>query len=297
MQLDRREGFIWLDGQRVEWANASLHVLSHGLHYATAAFEGIRVYRGRPFKLKEHVDRLFYSCSVVGIELPVSRDILIEEIACYVDACGHADAYVRPLAWRGSEELGIIGDTASSHLAIACWPWKGPHSENARRSISVLPGEWRRPPLEAWPLQAKLSGLYSIGSINARKARAQGFDDALVLAPDGRHVAELTGANIFFVADGELITPQPNYALNGITRQTTIALAQALELELAVSVRDITLDEIARFDGAFATGTAYELIPIHAIGTTHYDMSSSRFTGVFDSIQAAYDELKFGGFA
>lgn len=291
-QLDRRDGFIWLDGQRVEWADASLHVLSHGLHYATAAFEGIRVYRGRPFKLKEHVDRLFYSCGVVGIELPVSRDKLVEEITCYVEACGHADAYVRPLAWRGSEELGVIGDAASGHLAIACWPWNGPHSESVRHSISVLPGKWRRPHLEAWPLQAKLSGLYSIGSINARMAHAQGFDDALVLAPDGRYVAELTGANIFFVADGGLITPPPDYALNGITRQTIIALAQTLRL--AVSVRNITLDEVARFDGSFATGTAYELIPIHAIGTTHYDIFGPRFNNIFESIRAAYDELKFG---
>ncbi len=292
MQLDHREGFIWLDGQQVEWGNASLHVLSHGLHYATTAFEGIRVYRGQPFKLKEHVDRLFYSCSVIGLELPVNKDKLIEEIIRYVYECGHTEAYVRPIAWRGSEELGIIGDKTSSHLAIACWPWKGPHSENVMSSISVLPSEWRRPAPEAWPLQAKLSGLYSIGAINAQAARARGFDDALVLEPDGRHIAELTGANIFFIADDKLITPQPRYALNGITRQITIDLAKTMKL--AVNVRNIALDEVASFDGAFATGTAYELIPIHAIGTIHYDISSPCFNDIFDSIRVAYDELKFG---
>ncbi|RYB03333.1 hypothetical protein D3272_17910 [Lichenibacterium ramalinae] len=272
MPMDARQGTIWMDGRYVPWADARLHVLSHGLHYGTVAFEGVRVYDGVAFKLREHIERLFASCRTVGIELPGSATTLAAEAAAYVAKTGLRDAYLRPIAWRGAEELGIVGQMASSHLAMACWQWEGPHAGKQGRGIRVGIGRWRRPEPDMWPMQAKLSGLYGIGSINARLAKADGFDDALVLTPDGDHVAELTGANLFFVDRGRLVTPPTEHALNGLTRQTVIALAE--RVGLVVEVRPIARHEIEGFSGAFATGTAYEILNICQIGDVRFNIGS-----------------------
>lgn len=286
--MDSRSGHIWLDGELVDWQEAKLHVLSHGLHYATTAFEGVRVYKGEPFKLAEHIARLIYSCEQVGIVLPGAQ-ALEQAARAYIAACGHEDAYLRPIAWRGSEELGIVGDAGQSHLAMACWPWHGPHADRATTGIALLAGPWRRPEPESWPLQAKLSGLYAIGSANARHARMRGFDDALVLAPDGRHIAELSGANIFFVRGNTLYTPDTRHALNGITRQTVMALAQAHGIRMEVT--DIRLDQVGWFDGAFACGTAYEVLPINRIGEHAYDLSNVNFEELHARIRSGYRAL------
>ncbi len=233
--LHLRDGAIWLDGRHVAWPEARLHVLSHGLHYGTAAFEGVRVYDGRPFKLREHCERLAYSCRTVGIALPYGVDQLVAEIEAYAEASRFGDAYIRPIAWRGADALGIVGRSGDCHLAVAGWEWSGPHPDAAEAGLSLGLGPWRRPAPSMWPLQAKLSGLYAIGSMNAAAAQAEGFDDALVCAPDGEHVAELTGANIFFVRDGGLVTPPADSALDGLTRQEIVALASALSIPVEIA--------------------------------------------------------------
>lgn len=290
--LHLRDGAIWLDGRHVAWPEARLHVLSHGLHYGTAAFEGVRVYDGRPFKLREHCERLAYSCRTVGIALPYGVDQLVAEIEAYAEACRFGDAYIRPIAWRGADELGIVGRSGDCHLAVAGWEWSGPHPDAAEAGLSLGLGPWRRPAPTMWPLQAKLSGLYAIGSMNAAAARAEGFDDALVCAPDGEHVAELTGANIFFVRDGGLVTPPADSALDGLTRQEIVALASALSIR--VEIAKVPLAGVAAFDGAFATGTAYEVVPVARIGAHRYDLGSRDLRRVLGPLRDAYRERTRG---
>ncbi|SEO37404.1 branched-chain amino acid aminotransferase [Methylobacterium sp. ap11] len=291
--LHLRDGVIWLDGRRVPWPEATLYVLSHGLHYGTAAFEGVRVYGGRPFKLREHCERLAFSCRTVGIALPFDVDRLVAEIEAYARACRFDDAYLRPIAWRGADELGIVGRSTDCRLAVAGWDWSGPHPGAAEAGLSLGIGPWRRPAPTMWPLQAKLSGLYAIGSMNVAAVRAHGFDDALVLAPDGTHVAELSGANIVFVRDGTLVTPPTDHALDGLTRQEIVSLAAALSI--LVEVADVALSDIAAFDGAFATGTAYEVVPVARIGDHRFDLGTGGLRRVLDPLRQAYRERTRGG--
>ena len=261
---DDRDGFIWYDGKMVPWRNAKLHVLSHGLHYASSVFEGERVYGGRIFKLTEHTERLANSADILGYALPFSNadiDRACEEV-CRANTI--VDGYVRPVAWRGSEMMGVSAQTSRIHLAIATWAWPSYFSPEARmKGIKLKTSKWRRPSPETAPVHAKAAGLYMICTLSKHKAENDGFDDSLMLDWRGR-VAEATGANIFFsFGDGRLHTPEADCFLNGITRRTVIGLARDRGVE--VIERAIMPDEIGKASEVFLTGTAAEVTPVGRI--------------------------------
>jgi branched-chain amino acid aminotransferase len=259
-----RDGFIWYDGALVPWRDATLHVLSHGLHYASAVFEGERAYRGRIFKLTEHSERLAASARMLGFELPASIDDIDRATEEVIRANGIVDGYVRPIAWRGSEMMGVSAQATKIHLAIATWAWGSYFQEEARlKGIRMRTAEWRRPPPEAAPVHAKATGLYMICTMSKHAVEQAGYHDALMLDWRGR-IAEATGANIFLVMDdGRLHTPVPDCFLDGITRRTVIDLARARGIE--VVERPIWPDELAKAEEVFLTGTAAEVTPVGEI--------------------------------
>ena len=262
--FDDRDGQIWYDGQMGLWRDANVHVLTHGLHYASCVFEGERSYNGRIFKLREHTDRLLKSARILGFDIPYSADQI--DAACN-EVCkvnDIVDGYIRPISWRGSEMMGVSAQENTIHLAIAAWPWPSYFSPEARmKGIRLKTSEWRRPAPETAPTDSKAAGLYMICTMSKHAAEAEGYDDALMLDWRGQ-VAEATGANIFLVFnDGKLHTPTPDCFLNGITRQTVIGLAQAREIE--VIERTIMPEELADATEVFLTGTAAEVTPVGEI--------------------------------
>jgi branched-chain amino acid aminotransferase len=259
-----RDGVIWFDGALVPWRDAKLHVLSHGLHYASAVFEGERAYGGRIFKLTEHSERLMASARILGFELPVSVDDVDRASDEVIRANGIVDGYVRPIAWRGSEMMGVSAQATQIHLAIATWAWGSYFQEEARlKGIRMRTADWRRPPPESAPVHAKATGLYMICTLSKHAVENAGYHDALMLDWRGR-IAEATGANIFLVMDdGRLHTPVPDCFLDGITRRTVIDLAR--DRGLAVVERPIWPDELAKASEVFLTGTAAEITPVGEI--------------------------------
>ncbi len=262
--FDNRDGQIWYDGKMGHWRDADVHVLTHGLHYASCVFEGERSYNGNIFKLREHTDRLLKSASILGFEIPYTADDI--DAACN-EVCKVnriVDGYVRPVAWRGSEMMGVSAQQNTIHLAIAAWPWPSYFSPEARmKGIRLKTSEWRRPAPETAPTDSKAAGLYMICTMSKHAAEADGYDDALMLDWRGQ-VAEATGANIFLVfGDGKLHTPTPNCFLNGITRQTVIGLAEARGIE--VIERTIMPEELTDATEVFLTGTAAEVTPVGEI--------------------------------
>jgi branched-chain amino acid aminotransferase len=262
--FDNRDGVIWYNGALVEWREAKLHVLSHGLHYASAVFEGERVYNGTIFKLTEHSQRLADSGRVLGFELPCSVEDVDQACEDVCRANGIVNGYVRPIAWRGSEMMGVSAQQTRINLAIATWPWPSYFSPEARlQGIRLKTALWRRPAPGTAPVHAKAAGLYMICTMSKHAVEGEGYDDALMLDWRG-HVAESTGANIFFVfGDGRLHTPTPDCFLNGITRQTVIALARARGID--VVERTILPDELPKATEVFLTGTAAEVTPVASI--------------------------------
>ncbi|MFJ3904869.1 branched-chain amino acid aminotransferase [Streptomyces sp. NPDC090025] len=271
--FDDRDGTIWVDGAFVPWREARLHVLSHGLHYGGAVFEGVRVYGGQPFKSVEHAERLRASAREMNFELPWSAaelDAVTREI---VSRGQITDGYVRPVAWRGSEQISVSGAGSSVHVAVAAWEWPHVFSDDAQESgIRLRTSRWRRPSPESAPVRAKAASLYAIGTLARDEAEADGFDDALLLDHRG-NLAEATGANLFLVIDGELHTPVPDGFLDGITRQTVIALAAGLGL--TVRVRAIDPAELAVADEVFLTGTAYEVQPVRAVDAREFTVGGT----------------------
>ena len=262
--FDDRDGQIWYDGKMGHWRDADVHVLTHGLHYASCVFEGERSYNGNIFKLREHTDRLLKSANILGFEIPYSADDI--DVACN-EVCKVnciVDGYVRPVAWRGSEMMGVSAQQNAIHLAIAAWPWPSYFSPEARmKGIRLKTSEWRRPAPETAPTDSKAAGLYMICTMSKHAAEAGGYDDALMLDWRGQ-VAEATGANIFLVfGDSKLHTPTPDCFLNGITRQTVIDLAEARGIE--VIERPIMPEELADATEVFLTGTAAEVTPVGEI--------------------------------
>ena len=262
--FDDRDGPIWYDGRMGLWRDANVHVLTHGLHYASCVFEGERSYNGRIFKLREHTDRLLKSARILGFDIPYSADQI--DAACN-EVCkvnDIVDGYIRPISWRGSEMMGVSAQENTIHLAIAAWPWPSYFSPEARmKGIRLKTSEWRRPAPETAPTDSKAAGLYMICTMSKHAAEAEGYDDALMLDWRGQ-VAEATGANIFLVFnDGKLHTPTPDCFLNGITRKTVIGLAQAREIE--VIERTIMPEELADATEVFLTGTAAEVTPVGEI--------------------------------
>ncbi len=262
--FDRRDGYIWYDGAFVPWAEANLHVLSHGLHYASAVFEGERAYGGEIFKLEEHTQRLHESARLLGFDIPYSADEINAACIELLDKQGFTDAYVRPVAWRGSEMMGVSAQQNTIHLAIAIWEWPSYFDPAERlKGLRLDIADYRRPDPATAPAKSKAAGLYMICTLSKHAAEAKGYADALMLDWRGR-VAECTGANIFFVKDGKVMTPTPDCFLDGITRRTAIELLERRGVE--VITRTIMPDEMGDFEQCFITGTAAEVTPVSEIG-------------------------------
>jgi branched-chain amino acid aminotransferase len=268
--FDDRDGFIWWDGALVPWRDAKLHVLTHGLHYASSVFEGERAYSGNIFRLRDHTDRLINSARILGFSLPYTADEI--DAACIETLAANnlTDAYIRPIAWRGSEQLAVSAQLTTIHVAIAVWSWPSYFGADRMKGIRLGMAEWQRPSPKTAPTASKAAGLYMIGTMSKHKAEAEGFDDALMLDWRG-HVAEGTGANIFFVRDGVIHTPDPDCFLDGITRRSVISLAK--RLEMTVVTRTILPEELPTFSEAFVAGTAAEVTPVREIAGMMYTPS------------------------
>ena len=262
--FDQRDGSIWMNGTLIPWTDARVHVLTHGLHYASSVFEGERAYAGAIFKLREHTERLVYSAKELGFEIPYTVDEIDAACVETLEANGLADGYLRPVAWRGSEMMGVSAQNNRINLAIAAWEWPSYFDPEERlKGIRLDMAEYRRPSPETAPCHAKAAGLYMICTLSKHAAESKGYADALMLDWRGR-VAEATGANVFFVDNNVLHTPEPDCFLDGITRRTVIELARARGLEIVE--RAIMPDEMKNFSECFITGTAAEVTPVSEIG-------------------------------
>jgi branched-chain amino acid aminotransferase len=283
LPFDDRDGWLWLDGSLVPWRDAKMHVLSHGLHYASAVFEGERAYAGNIFRLRDHTARLINSGRILSFEIPWSAAEIDAASNAVLEANGLTDGYVRPIAWRGSEQLAVSATGTSIHLAIGAWPWPSYFGAERMQGIRVGEAVWRRPPPETAPVHAKASGLYMIGSLAKLKAEQEGYSDALMLDWRGL-VAETTGANIFFVIDGDLHTPTADCFLDGITRRTVMSLARRNQMK--VIERQISPDELAQATEVFLAGTAAEVTAVREIGAHRF--TPGRIT---ETLMKDYDGL------
>ena len=268
--FDDRDGFIWFDGALRPWRDANVHILTHAMHYASAVFEGQRCYGGTVFKLSEHSDRLINSARLLGFEIPYTRDQIDAATNETIAANGLTDCYVRPIAWRGSEQMGVAAQKTRPHLAIACWEWGAYFGEEAlAKGLRLNVAPWRRPAPYTAPTKSKAAGLYMICTLSKHAATDAGYDDALMLDWRGQ-VAEATGANIFFLRDGKLHTPTPDCFLDGITRRTVIGLAKRRGIEIVE--RAIWPEELETFEQAFLTGSAAEVTPLAEIGPWRFEV-------------------------
>ena len=261
---DQLEGKIWINGEFVDWADANVHVLTHGLHYASCVFEGQRVYGGDIFKLEEHTARLFNSARLLDFEIPYTEEQINAANRDVVLRNKIVDGYVRPVAWRGSEMMGVSAQANKINVSIAVWQWPSYFDPEARaKGIKLGVSKWRRPDPRTAPVHSKAAGLYMICTLSKHAAEAQGCHDALMYDWRGQ-IAEATGANIYFVKDGKLHTPTPDCFLDGITRRSVMELAQARGIEIVE--RAIMPEEMAGFSECFLTGTAAEVTPVGEIG-------------------------------
>lgn len=263
-----RDGLIWMDGALLPWRDVKVHVLTHALHYASAVFEGERCYDGEIFKLTEHSERLVESAKILDFEIPYSVAQIDQACRDTVAANKLSDCYVRPLAWRGSEQMGVSARQTKIHLAIAAWNWGSYFPMEQRlKGIRITHAQYRRPDPACAPAKAKAAGLYMICTIEKHRAERAGYSDALMLDYRGR-VAECTGANVFLIKEGVIHTPEPDCFLDGITRRTVIDLAKARGIQ--VINRAIMPEELGRFSECFITGTAAEVTPVSEIGEHRY---------------------------
>lgn len=266
--FDNRDGFIWMNGDMAAWADAQIHVLTHGLHYASCVFEGVRAYGGKIFELEAHTERLFHSAKRLDLTMPYTPDEVNAACREILQVNELTDGYLRPMAWRGSEMMGVSAQQTRINVAVAAWEWPSYFDpEERRRGIRMDISDYRRPPPDTAPTDAKAAGLYMICTLSKHAAEAKGYADALMLDWRGQ-ITEATGANIFFVRDGVLHTPTPDCFLDGITRRTVIALAQKRGIEVVERV--IMPDEMADFEACFITGTAAEVTPVSEIGDYHF---------------------------
>ena len=290
--FDQREGVIWFNGELVPWADAKLHVLSHAMHYASSVFEGERAYGGEIFKLREHTERLFHSAEVLDMKIPYTVDEIDDACRQALAAQGYQDAYVRPVAWRGSEMMGVSAQDTKINVAIAVWEWPSYFDPEQRlKGIRLAISKWRRPDPQTIPCDSKAAGLYMICTLSKHTAERDGYDDALMYDYRG-HVAEATGANIFFIdAAGDLHTPTPDCFLDGITRRTVIGLAKKRQLK--VIERTIMPDELANFEQCFIVGTAAEVTPVSEIGEYHFtpgDITKTLWEDYMAEVQPKHDK-------
>jgi branched-chain amino acid aminotransferase len=264
LPFDQRDGVIWYNSEFVPWKDATLHVLSHGLHYASCVFEGERAYGGEIFKLAEHTARLYDSAKMLGFEIPYSQQQINDACRETLRRGKLSDAYVRPVAWRGSEAMGVSAQHNRINVAIAAWEWPSYFKpEDRLKGIRLDIAEYRRPDPMTAPSKSKASGLYMICTLSKHAAEQKGYADALMYDWRGQ-VAEATGANVFFVKDGVLHTPTADCFLDGITRRAVMALAQKRQIK--VVERAIMPEELAGFEQCFLTGTAAEVTPVSEIG-------------------------------
>ena len=267
---DKRSGKIWFNGRTVNWEDAQIHVLNHGLHYASCVFEGERVYDGEIFKLEDHTERLFYSAKRMGIAVPYTQKEINDACKNIVNIQKVKNGYVRPVIWRGSEMMAISAQKNKIHVAIATWEWGSYFDPKLKiEGIKLNISKWRRPAPNTIPWDTKAAGLYMICSMSKHTAEAKGCSDAMMLDYRG-YVAEATGANIFFVKDGEVHTPDPDCFLNGITRQTVISILENLGIK--VHVRHIKPEELGSFEQCWLTGTAAEVTPVGQIGEYSFEV-------------------------
>ncbi len=292
---DRLDGVIWYDGKLVPWAQANLHVLSHGLHYASAVFEGERAYGGQIFKCTEHSERLKRSAQILDFEIPYSVAEIDAAKKLVLEKNGKKEAYVRPIAWRGSEMMGVSAQTNKIHLAIASWEWPSYFDPEQRlKGIRLDLADYRRPDPKTAPCLAKAAGLYMICTISKHQAERKGYADAMMLDWQGR-VAECTGANIFFVKDGKIHTPIADCFLAGITRATVIGLARKRGIE--VIERRIMPDELDDFAECFITGSAAEVTAVSEIAQWNFNPGGMTKTLMDDYTTEVKPKAGRGGLA
>ena len=288
LSFDQREGVIWMDGKLVPWADAKLHVLSHGLHYGSCVFEGERAYGGKIFKSTEHSVRFRKSAELLDFKIPYSVEQLDAAKAMVVQQNGFDSCYVRPVAWRGSEMMAVSAQNATIHVAICTWDWPSMFDVATKmKGIRLDIADYRRPDPMTAPCDSKAAGLYMICTISKHRAERKGYADAMMLDWQGR-VAECTGANIFFTKDGAIHTPIADCFLNGITRQTVIALARSQGIE--VHERRIMPEELSTFNECFICGTGAEVTPVSEIGPHKFtpgNLSRALIEGYTSMVNAA----------
>ena len=278
--FDNRQGWIWMNGDFVHWNNAKSHIISQGLHYASTVFEGERAYNGKIFKTIEHTKRFFKSAKIVGIQIPFSEKEINEAKNELIKKMDFTDCYVRPVAWRGSNQMGLSTSNSDINVAIAVWDdWSTYFKiEDRKAGLKLITSPWKRPAPDTVPFEAKASGPYIICTMSKEYAEKKGYHDALMLDYRG-YVAEGTGANIFFIKDMEIHTPIPDCFLNGITRQTVIEMATSQGFKIIEKY--IKPEEIAKYDEAFLTGTAAEITPIRSIDNVNFTIGDNTTTFKF----------------
>mgnify|MGYP006144346629 FL=1 len=264
LAFDKRSGKIWFNNELCEWQDARVHIISHGMHYASLVFEGLRVYNTKIFKLEEHTDRLFNSAKILDMKIPYSFDEITKATKKLVSDQNIQNGYIRPFVWRGSEMMGVSAQNTKINVAIAIWDWPAYFDPDLKlKGIKLNISKWQRPPQNSSPWESKAAGLYMICTLSKHQAEKEGYTDSLMLDHEG-NIAEATSANIFFKdKNNELHTPIPDSFLNGITRKTVIDLAESKNIKL--NVRKISPNEISDFKGCFITGTAAEITPVASI--------------------------------
>ena len=261
LPFDKRSGKIWFNNELCEWQDARVHIISHGMHYASLVFEGLRVYNSKIFKLEEHTDRLFKSAKILDMKIPYSYVEIIQATKKLVSDQNIQNGYIRPFVWRGSEMMGVSAQNTKINVAIAIWDWPTYFDSNLKlKGIKLNISKWQRPPQSSSPWESKAAGLYMICTLSKHEAEKNGYTDSLMLDHEG-NIAEATSANIFFKdKNNELHTPIPDSFLNGITRKTVIDLAKSKNIK--VNERKISPNELTNFKGCFITGTAAEITPV-----------------------------------
>ncbi|MBV2360200.1 branched-chain amino acid aminotransferase [Thalassococcus sp. CAU 1522] len=281
---DDRDGKIWMDGQLVDWRAANVHVLTHAMHYASSVFEGERAYNGKIFLSRKHSERLHFSADQLDFEIPFTVDEIETAKQAVLEANGFTDAYVRAVAWRGAgEDMGVASKRNPVRLAIAAWEWGSYYGDAKFKGAKLDIAKWKRPSPETAPSHAKAAGLYMICTMSKHEAEAKGCSDAMMFDYRG-YVAEATGANIFFVKDGEVHTPKPDCFLNGLTRQTVIGMLE--DRQIKVNERHIMPEELEGFEQCWLTGTAAEVTPVGKIGDYNFEVGA-----ITRDIAESYEKL------
>ena len=269
---DNRDGKIWMDGQLIDLREANVHILTHAMHYASSVFEGERAYNGKIFLSRKHSERLHYSANQLDFQIPYTVDEIEAAKVAVLAANGFTDAYVRAVAWRGAgEDMGVASKRNPVRVAIAAWEWGNYYGDAKMKGAKLDIAKWKRPSPETAPSHAKAAGLYMICTMSKHEAEAKGCSDAMMFDYRG-YVAEATGANIFFVKDGEVHTPKPDCFLNGLTRQTVIGMLE--ERQVKIHERHIMPEELESFEQCWLTGTAAEVTPVGQIGTYNFEVGA-----------------------